>query len=117
MEAPNPKKINITLDEVCCLLENHLGCTLRSNGGSHVVANTPNGQILTIVRPHGNEKFIHPNTIRDLIKTYAPPTDNNDTQAYINMVMSEIDAAHGNLKDTDGSAAALQKCANISSGC
>ncbi|MFA5131493.1 MAG: hypothetical protein WC467_03635 [Patescibacteria group bacterium] len=56
--------------------------------------------------------------IRELIKTYAPPSDHNDTQAYINLVMSAIDSAHGGqLKTTDGSAASLQKCTDINSTC
>ena len=57
------------------------------------------------------------NTIRDLIKTYAPPTDSNNTQGYINSVMTTLDAAHGDLKASDGSPAALQKCSDINTGC
>ena len=57
-------------------------------------------------------------TIRALIKTYAPPTDNNNTQAYINFVMNFIDKAHnGQLRASDGNASALQKCSSINDGC
>ena len=56
--------------------------------------------------------------VRDLIKSYAPPEDKNDTQGYVNMVMSNLNGAHNNsLKATDGDQGSLQKCSDIKSGC
>lgn len=67
VKANNPAKVQLRYDEACCILE-RLGYTMRHNTGSHIVANIPNGKSLVIVTPHGNQKFVHPNTISDLKK-------------------------------------------------
>ena len=65
-----------------------------------------------------NSRLNKSKTIRELIKTYCPPDDKDDTQAYINMVMSSLDSAQGGtLKATDGDPDSLKNCADISSGC
>lgn len=65
--SPNPSKVQLRYDEVNNILE-HLGYQVRHHSGSHFVATIANGQPITVVYPHGHEKFVNAGAISDIKK-------------------------------------------------
>ena len=64
--AVNPNKVHLSYEDICGLLERHLGYNIRNGAGSHSVACKPGCPVVTIVHPHGHNKFVDPGTIKDL---------------------------------------------------
>jgi len=63
--ATSPSKVHLSFDEVTHLLD-HLGYSITPGKGSHFTVDIPNARPLTIVKPHGDHKYVDPGTIKDL---------------------------------------------------
>jgi predicted RNA binding protein YcfA (HicA-like mRNA interferase family) len=61
----NPSKVHLSFDEASNILA-RMGYNIESGKGSHYTVNIPNARPLTIVKPHGNHDYIHPETIKSL---------------------------------------------------
>lgn len=61
----SPSKVHLSFDEVTHLLD-HLGYSLKAGKGSHYTVDIPNQRPLTIVKPHGDHKYVDPETVKDL---------------------------------------------------
>jgi predicted RNA binding protein YcfA (HicA-like mRNA interferase family) len=68
---------SIRFDELDRFLRGH-GFTPRQGSGSHVVYRRPDGARLTIVRPHGGAKTVHPEAIRQVLRLLAAEGQDKD---------------------------------------
>ena len=73
----NPRRV--TFDELVSVLEDH-GFNIRQRAGSHYFVDTQIGDrvwTVTIVKPHGGKKYIHPKAVKRILK-YIDEMRNED---------------------------------------
>lgn len=66
IKTKNPNDVQLNYDEIATLLE-RLGFVLRkATNSSHRIFSLSNNPPITVNKPHGKHKSVHPNTIRDI---------------------------------------------------